>query len=103
MTESRQSKTPGGSAPSSSQMAGSHVLPANVLFVSPFTVILGWASSTFHVVPSTKNLYWMALLNGIVRSTDQTLPFLVIGLPVTHVSGPPKSPRSSTEVWPLSG
>ena len=45
----------------------------------------------------------MALPNGTVRSTDQTLPFFTIGLPVTHVSGPPKSPRSSTDVSPLNG
>src|SRR6188472_377629 len=99
MTESRQSKTPGGSAPSSSQIAGSHVLPTNVLFVFVFaSVSVGCAVSIFHVVPSTKNLYMTALPYGTVRSTDHTLPFFVIGLPVTHVSGPPKSPRSSTEV-----
>src|SRR4051812_45460648 len=104
MTESRQSKTPGGSAPSSSQIAGSHFLPTNVLFVFEFaSVIFGCASSIFHVAPSTKNLYMMALPNGTVRSTVQTLPFFVIGLPVIHVSAPPKLPRSSTDVSPLNG
>ena len=67
------------------------------------SVIVGCAASIFHVVPLTKNLNWMALPNGTVRSTVQTLPFFVIGLPVTQVSGPPKSPRSSTEVSPLNG
>src|SRR3954470_933025 len=98
MTESRQSKTPGGSAPSSSQMAGSHFLPANVLFVFEFaSVIFGCALSIVHVVPLTKNLYMTALPNGTVTSTVQALPIFVIGLPVTHVSAPPKSPRSSTD------
>src|SRR5688572_30784351 len=102
MTESRQSKTPGGSCPSSSQIAGSHVLPLNVLFVFWFaSVIVGCAGSVFQT-PSTTNLYWIGLSYGIVMSTDQTDPWppaegsFVIGTPVSQVPGPPKSPRSST-------
>src|SRR5438105_97272 len=99
MTESRQSKTPGASAPSSSHVDGSHFVPENELFLLPFaSVRVGCAGSIVHVLLSTKNLYWTGLPYGTFTSTDHVEPFFAIGLPVTHVSGPPKSPRSSTEL-----
>src|SRR5688572_14921439 len=96
MTESRQSKTPGGSCPSSSQIEGSQVLPAKRLLVLLPSLTVGCAGSIFHVFPFKTNLNWTSWPKGTLTSTDQTEPAFAIGLPTSHVSGPPKSPRSST-------
>ena len=60
------------------------------------------SGSLTHVMPSTKNLYWMVC--PFATSTDAThcSPSSDMGTPVSHAPGA-KSPRTSTLVSPFSG
>src|SRR3954467_12820861 len=96
MTESRQSKTPGGTVGSSHVGASQVVAASTLLTLPPGSVVKGCCGSCVHCVPSITNLYVTALPYGTGTSARHAPPCFVIATPLDQLAAPPKSPRSST-------